>query len=166
VSDEFTVRVCRVHHRELHRSGDEAAWRQRLNIDPLPVALRVWQHTRADGCWRRYGMADPTRCWPYPGGSAESGGRYQPKRSTTFACNNCSARINLDWVGRASVHRGRVLFLVIAAYRCIISISRFIGGCLRRRHPSLIIFRKPQGNPQTSSSRSVARLQASHLVYC
>ena len=30
----------------------------------------------------------------------------QPKRSATFACNNCSARINLDWVGRASVHRG------------------------------------------------------------
>jgi hypothetical protein len=26
VSDEFTVRVCRIHHRELHRSGDEAAW--------------------------------------------------------------------------------------------------------------------------------------------
>ena len=49
MSDEFTVPVCRVHHRELHRSGDEAAWWQKLNIDPLPVALRLWQHTRADG---------------------------------------------------------------------------------------------------------------------
>jgi hypothetical protein len=39
VSDEFTVPVCRIHHRELHRSGDEAAWWQKLNIDPLPVAL-------------------------------------------------------------------------------------------------------------------------------
>src|SRR5204863_1873787 len=28
VSDEFTVPVCRIHHRELHRSGDEAAWWQ------------------------------------------------------------------------------------------------------------------------------------------
>jgi hypothetical protein len=28
------------------RSGDEAAWWQKLNIDPLPVALRLWQHTR------------------------------------------------------------------------------------------------------------------------
>src|SRR5262245_21154162 len=46
VSDEFTVPVCRVHHRELHRSGDEAAWWQNLNIDPLPVALKLWQHTR------------------------------------------------------------------------------------------------------------------------
>ena len=48
VSDEFTIPVCRIHHRELHRSGDEAAWWQKLNIDPLPVALRLWQHTRLD----------------------------------------------------------------------------------------------------------------------
>jgi ERF superfamily len=49
VSDEFTVPVCRIHHRELHRSGDEAAWWQKFNIDPLPVALRLWQHTRLNG---------------------------------------------------------------------------------------------------------------------
>jgi hypothetical protein len=49
VSDEFIVSVCRVHHRELHRSGDEAAWWRRLNIDLVPVALRLWQSTRADG---------------------------------------------------------------------------------------------------------------------
>jgi ERF superfamily len=49
VSDEFTVPVCRVHHRELHLSGDEAAWWAKLNIDPVPVALRLWQHTRGDG---------------------------------------------------------------------------------------------------------------------
>jgi hypothetical protein len=49
VSDEFTVPVCRIHHRELHRSGDEAAWWQKLNIDPLPVALSLWQHTRLNG---------------------------------------------------------------------------------------------------------------------
>jgi ERF superfamily len=49
VSDEFIVPVCRVHHRELHRSGDEATWWRKLNIDPLPVALRLWQHTRANG---------------------------------------------------------------------------------------------------------------------
>jgi hypothetical protein len=46
VSDEFTVPVCRIHHRELHRFGDEAAWWRKLNIDPLSVALRLWQHTR------------------------------------------------------------------------------------------------------------------------
>jgi hypothetical protein len=48
VSDEFVVPVCRTHHRELHRSGTEAAWWQRLNIDPIPVALRLWQQTRSD----------------------------------------------------------------------------------------------------------------------
>jgi hypothetical protein len=46
VSDEFTVPVCRIHHRELHRHGDEAAWWGKVHIDPLPVALRLWQHTR------------------------------------------------------------------------------------------------------------------------
>jgi ERF superfamily len=48
VSDEFTIPVCRIHHRELHRSGDEATWWQKLNIDPLPVALRLWQHSQAN----------------------------------------------------------------------------------------------------------------------
>jgi hypothetical protein len=49
VSDEFTIPVCRVHHRELHRQGDEAAWWDKVHIDPLPVALRLWQHTRLNG---------------------------------------------------------------------------------------------------------------------
>jgi hypothetical protein len=49
VSDEFIVPVCRIHHRELHRSGNEAAWWQKFNIDPLPVALRLWKQTRTDG---------------------------------------------------------------------------------------------------------------------
>src|SRR6516165_9812037 len=49
VSDEFTVPVCRVHHRELHRQADEAAWWDKVHIDPLPVALRLWQHTRLNG---------------------------------------------------------------------------------------------------------------------
>src|SRR5205807_3024521 len=49
VSDEFTVPVCRIHHRELHRCGDEVAWWDKVNIDPLPVALRLWQYTRLNG---------------------------------------------------------------------------------------------------------------------
>jgi hypothetical protein len=48
VSDEFIVPVCRLHHRELHRSGNEAGWWQRLNIDPIPVALELWQRSRVD----------------------------------------------------------------------------------------------------------------------
>jgi hypothetical protein len=49
VSDEYIVPVCRLHHRELHRSGDELAWWRNLNIDPVPVALRLWQQTRGNG---------------------------------------------------------------------------------------------------------------------
>jgi hypothetical protein len=54
VSDEFIVPVCRIHHRELHRSGNEAAWWRKFNIDPIPIALRLWEQTRTDG-----GQSDP-----------------------------------------------------------------------------------------------------------
>jgi ERF superfamily len=43
VSDEFTVPLCRVHHRELHRHGAELAWWQSIKIDPVPIANRLWQ---------------------------------------------------------------------------------------------------------------------------
>jgi hypothetical protein len=46
VSDEFTVPVCRLHHRELHRFGNETAWWAGLNIDPVPIALELWRQTR------------------------------------------------------------------------------------------------------------------------
>jgi hypothetical protein len=46
VSDEFTVPLCRVHHRELHRIGNERSWWDQLNINPLPIALRFWQQTK------------------------------------------------------------------------------------------------------------------------
>jgi hypothetical protein len=49
VSDEFTVPLCRVHHRDLHRQGDEAAWWGKLSIDPVALALQLWQHTRLNG---------------------------------------------------------------------------------------------------------------------
>ena len=42
VSDEFTVPVCRGHHRELHRFGDEAAWWDRQGIDPASAARALW----------------------------------------------------------------------------------------------------------------------------
>lgn len=48
VSDEFTVPLCRLHHRELHTHGDEKIWWKRINIDPLPIALRLWEQGRSD----------------------------------------------------------------------------------------------------------------------
>jgi hypothetical protein len=47
VSDEYTVPVCRLHHRELHRYGDEASWWAGANIDPLPIALELWSRSRS-----------------------------------------------------------------------------------------------------------------------
>ena len=75
VSDEFTVPVCRVHHRELHRSGDETAWWRRLNIDPLPVALKLWQQSRADG-----------ELFP----STQGGTQAQPSKTTDVSAQNGS----------------------------------------------------------------------------
>jgi ERF superfamily len=46
VSDEFTVPLCRLHHRELHGQGDERAWWAKAGIDPMPIALRFWQQSR------------------------------------------------------------------------------------------------------------------------
>ncbi len=46
VSDEYTVPVCRVHHRELHDYGDEASWWAGANVDPLPIALELWRRSR------------------------------------------------------------------------------------------------------------------------
>ena len=38
VSDEFTVPLCRGHHREAHRCGDEAAWWKNAGVDPTITA--------------------------------------------------------------------------------------------------------------------------------
>jgi Rad52/22 family double-strand break repair protein len=46
VSDEFTVPLCRGHHRELHRAGNEAVWWQDRRIDPLEIAKNLWEQTR------------------------------------------------------------------------------------------------------------------------
>ena len=47
VSDRFTVPICRLHHRELHRRGNERAWWQRQGIDPLAIATTLWGKTHA-----------------------------------------------------------------------------------------------------------------------
>jgi ERF superfamily len=45
VSDEFTVPLCRGHHREAHRCGDEAAWWVKAGVDPTVSARALWLKT-------------------------------------------------------------------------------------------------------------------------
>jgi hypothetical protein len=45
-SDEFTVPLCRTHHRAAHRTGDERTWWKTLGINPLKVARKLWKDTR------------------------------------------------------------------------------------------------------------------------
>ena len=46
VSDEFTVPLCRGHHRQLHQAGNEIAWWEDLNINALEIAKRFWEESR------------------------------------------------------------------------------------------------------------------------
>ena len=46
VSDEFTVPLCRVHHRAVHHTGDERKWWTAAGIDPTKVAQNLWRRTR------------------------------------------------------------------------------------------------------------------------
>jgi hypothetical protein len=61
VSDEFTVPMCRDHHDELHRHGNEIAWWANLGISPLELAKDFW-------------LASPIRVSPSPGTRDEARG--------------------------------------------------------------------------------------------
>src|SRR5450756_1624462 len=45
VSDEFTVPLCRGHHRQLHQAGNEIAWWEGFKINALEVAKGLWEQT-------------------------------------------------------------------------------------------------------------------------
>ena len=47
VSDEFTVPLCRGHHRQLHQTGDERAWWDNHRVNALEIARGLWEKTHA-----------------------------------------------------------------------------------------------------------------------
>jgi DNA recombination protein Rad52 len=47
VSDEFTVPLCRIHHRQLHQGGNEVNWWIDMEIDPLPIARQLWEQSHS-----------------------------------------------------------------------------------------------------------------------
>jgi len=46
VNDEFTVPLCRTHHRQLHQRGNENTFWEDHKVDPLGIAERLWKQTR------------------------------------------------------------------------------------------------------------------------
>jgi len=60
VSDEFTVPLCRGHHREVHRYGDEAAWWRSAGIDPTVTARSLWLKTHSRATPDQLGGEDTT----------------------------------------------------------------------------------------------------------
>lgn len=57
VSDEFTVPLCRGHHRQLHQAGNEVAWWEDLDINALEIAKGLWDETHGP----KYPAPDPAR---------------------------------------------------------------------------------------------------------
>jgi hypothetical protein len=45
VSDEFTVPLCRGHHRQLHQAGNEVTWWEGLKINAIEIAKGFWEQT-------------------------------------------------------------------------------------------------------------------------
>ena len=64
VSDEFTVPLCRMHHRELHRARNEADWWAKLGIDAVGTALRLWKATRSPNVPAPSVTAEPSAAPP------------------------------------------------------------------------------------------------------
>jgi len=80
VSDKFTVPVCRLHHRELHRRGDERLWWEAQGIDPLATAASLWGRTRRSA--RSTGATSEDERWSHRNGSRfHSGSRRLPPQS-------------------------------------------------------------------------------------
>ena len=52
VSDEFTVPLCRGHHRQVHQAGNEVAWWEDLQIDALEIAKGLWEQSHSASTMR------------------------------------------------------------------------------------------------------------------
>ena len=61
VSDEFTVPLCRGHHRQLHQAGNEEAWWESLGIDALEASHSLWEQSHLVSSAREtVGNTNPT----------------------------------------------------------------------------------------------------------
>ena len=61
VSDEFTVPLCRGHHRQLHQTSNEEAWWADLKINALETAKTLWEQTHPKSATANAAMPAPAR---------------------------------------------------------------------------------------------------------
>ena len=54
VSDEFTVPLCAIHHRDIHTTTKEREWWQERRIDPLIIARALWNESQ-----KHFASTDP-----------------------------------------------------------------------------------------------------------
>jgi len=79
VSDEFTVPLCRGHHRQLHQAGNEQAYWEQQKISALKTARDLWEKTHP-----RSPLVDPEM--------AESELAVEQNRSTKEVANPASSQ--------------------------------------------------------------------------
>lgn len=56
VSDEFTVPLCRKHHRELHQHGNEASWWANMQVAQIPIANELWDISPVNAASTTFGQ--------------------------------------------------------------------------------------------------------------
>ena len=88
VSDEFTVPLCRDHHQQLHRHGNEMAWWANMQIAPIEAARELWTATllqaepasdrNAAVATRRPGLDTKLDPGPDAGSARTAAGRVSP----------------------------------------------------------------------------------------
>jgi hypothetical protein len=76
VSDEFTVPLCRGHHRQLHQAGNEVTWWEDHKIKAMEIAKGLWEQTRP--------LSVPTPVPQEGTGAPEADGTLQVDNATNY----------------------------------------------------------------------------------
>ena len=90
-SDEFAVPLCRIHHRLVHRVGNEAAWWKDAGIDPVKAARQLWRQTRLNDPQDRH----------------QSGVAASPKARSTASASDDTSESQSEQVAMGQADDGR-----------------------------------------------------------